>query len=161
MIVLIYIFCMVAANLLIALLGPWFSTFNAFLFIGLDMVLRDRLHDKWKGKNLYKKMLLLILSASVITFVLNPAAGGIALASVVAFIVCMLINTFVYQYLIKKNWMVRSNTSNVFGAAGDSVVFPTVAFGSFMYEIVLLQFAAKVVGGFLWSLMFKKWGKVQ
>ena len=33
----------------------------------------------------------------------------------------------------------------------NSIVFPTLAFGGFMPVIVLGQFAAKVLGGFLWS----------
>lgn len=159
MIIFLYIFCMVVANLTIAFFGPWFSPINAFIFIGLDMVLRDKLHDKWKGKNLYRNMLGLILTASVITFILNPAAGLIAIASVVAFVSSMLVNTIVYQFVIDRKWMFRSNTSNAFGSAVDSLVFPTVAFGSFMWDIVLLQFIAKVGGGFMWSWAFKKfWG---
>lgn len=161
MIIFIYISCMVVANLLIASFGPWFSPINAFMFIGLDMVIRDRLHDRWKSKNLYRNMALLVLSASLITYLLNPAAGVIALASVAAFSACMLVNTLIYQLVIKYKWMVRSNTSNVFGAATDSIVFPTIAFGSLMWEIVFLQFIAKVGGGFLWSFMFKKIWRVE
>ena len=41
-------------------------------------------------------------------------------------------------------------------AARDSIVFPTLAFGLFMPEIVLGQFVAKFVGGFLWSLVLQK-----
>ena len=43
--------------------------------------------------------------------------------------------------------------SNVFGALVDSLVFPTIAFGGFLPWITLGQFAAKVAGGFLWSLV--------
>ena len=45
----------------------------------------------------------------------------------------------------------RANQSNVAGAAVDSFVFPTIAFGSFIPQIVILQFAAKVLGGFVWA----------
>lgn len=50
MVVLIYISALVIANLLVAHFGPWFSPINAFLLIGLDLSLRDYLHDKWKKK---------------------------------------------------------------------------------------------------------------
>jgi hypothetical protein len=43
------------------------------------------------------------------------------------------------------------------GAAVDSVLFPTIAFGVLMPEIVILQFAAKVIGGGFWSYIFKKY----
>jgi uncharacterized PurR-regulated membrane protein YhhQ (DUF165 family) len=62
----------------------------------------------------------------------------------------------VYQRLVSKQWLIKSNASNAAGAAVDSLIFPTIAFGSLMPAIVLLQFAAKVVGGALWSWMLRK-----
>ncbi len=53
--------------------------------------------------------------------------------------------------------MIRANDSNVLGSAIDSIVFPTLAFGLFLPEIVLAQFFAKFVGGFLWSLVLQKY----
>lgn len=41
-------------------------------------------------------------------------------------------------------------------AAIDSVLFPTLAFGVFMPHIVLMQFAAKVGGGAIWSWVLRK-----
>lgn len=161
MLVFLYIACMVVANLSIAFFGPWVSPLNAFLLIGLDMVVRDRLHDQWLHENLIIKMFGLIAVAGIITYVLNPAAGVISVASTLAFVAAMSVNTLVYQIIHKKKWMVRSNVSNVGGSAADSVVFPTVAFGVFMWEIVLLQFIAKVAGGLLWSWAFKKFGGVK
>lgn len=154
----IFIMSMVLANMTILWFGPWFSAINAFVLIGLDMVLRDKLHDSWKGKNLYPKMLGLITAAAIITFVLNPASLTIAIASVSAFVVAMLLDTVIYNFLIKKKWLIRSNASNVGSSLADSLVFPTVAFGSIMPSIILMQFFAKVVGGFLWSLALKKLG---
>ena len=40
--------------------------------------------------------------------------------------------------------------------AVDSILFPTIAFGSFLPLIVLGQFAAKVGGGFVWSLLLNR-----
>jgi hypothetical protein len=40
-------------------------------------------------------------------------------------------------------------------------VFPTLAFGSFMWTIVLGQFLAKTLGGFVWSLLFRWWDNRQ
>jgi len=48
---------------------------------------------------------------------------------------------------------VRVNGSNVVSAAVDSVVFPTLAFGSFLPWVILGQFLAKVAGGAVWSLI--------
>lgn len=153
--VLIYITAIVLANLSVAYFGPWVSPINAFLLIGLDLSLRDKLHERWKD-NLWIKMLALIVGAGIISFVLNPASMIISIASVVAFVCAGVVDAFVYQRLISKDWMIKSNASNASGAAVDSIIFPTIAFGSLMPEIVLLQFVAKVVGGGLWSWILKK-----
>jgi uncharacterized PurR-regulated membrane protein YhhQ (DUF165 family) len=146
----IYICALVIANLSVAYFGPWVSPINAFLLIGLDLSLRDKLHEKWKN-NLWSKMISLIVVAGAISYVLNPAAGKIALASVIAFILSGLVDAFVYQKLKHKSWMIKSNGSNTAGALVDSMVFPTIAFGGLMPMIVLLQFAAKVSGGAIWA----------
>jgi len=152
----IYIAALVSANLLVAWLGVWFSLINAFVLIGLDLSLRDKLHDLWEGDKLPIKMGGLIASASIISYVINPATGMIAFASLAAFSLSMVADSLAYQYLKRKEWMIRANGSNIAGSAIDSVVFPTIAFGTLMPEIVLLQFLAKVSGGFIWSWLLNK-----
>jgi len=152
----IYVASLVAANLLIAAFGVWFSPIGAFILIGLDFSLRDKLHDLWQGEKLYIKMGGLIATASIVSYVINPATGMIALASFVAFALAMIADTIAYYFLREKPWMIRSNGSNVAGAAVDSIAFPTIAFGGFMLEIVALQFFAKVFGGGIWSYWLRK-----
>ena len=152
----VYIAALVAANLLLAWLGPWFSLVNAFVLIGLDLSLRDKLHDLWEGDKLAIKMGGLIATASIISYAINPATGMIAFASLAAFSLSMVADTVAYQYLKNKDWMVRVNGSNTAGALVDSIVFPTIAFGGLMLEIVALQFIAKVGGGYIWSKILVK-----
>jgi len=152
----VYIAALVAANLLVAWLGPWFSLINAFVLIGLDLSLRDKLHDLWDGENLPMKMGGLIATASIVSYAINPATGMIAFASLAAFSLSMVADAVAYQYLKGKDWMIRVNGSNMAGALVDSVVFPTIAFGGLMLEIVALQFIAKVGGGYIWSKVLVK-----
>jgi len=98
----------------------------------------------------------LIASASIISYAINPATGMIAFASLAAFCLSMVADAVAYQYLKSKDWMVRVNGSNIAGAAVDSIVFPTIAFGGLMPEIVALQFFAKLMGGGIWSYLLKK-----
>ena len=149
----IYIASLTLANLLVSWLGPWVSPINAFLLIGLDLTLRDRLHDKWQGKNLSLRMGGLILAAGLLSFAINQNAGVIAIASFVAFTVSQMLDALVYQKMMRFERWKRVNSSNVVGAGADSLIFPTIAFGGLMPEIVALQFAAKVAGGFVWSLI--------
>ena len=152
----IYIAALVLANLLVAWLGPWFSPINAFVLIGLDLSLRDKLHEQWQNDKLILKMGGLIVVASVVSYLLNPAAGTIALASFVAFALAMIADSIAYHFLREKSWMIRSNGSNIAGAAVDSITFPTIAFGGLMLEIVALQFIAKLFGGGIWSFLLTK-----
>lgn len=151
---LLFIGALIAANLSIATFGSWVSPINAFLLIGLDLSIRDKLHDQWSGSPY--KIGLLILVSGLISYLLNSSTGIIAIASVIAFCMSMIVDSFVYQLMKNKKWLVRSNLSNVAGAATDSLIFPTIAFGSLMWEIVLLQFASKVAGGFIWCHLINR-----
>lgn len=149
--VIIYVAAITAANLSVATFGPWVSPINAFLLIGLDLALRDSLHDRWRGPGLWPRMLALICTAGVISYLLNPATGIIAIASVAAFTIAGAVDALVYHLLRDRPFMQRSNGSNAAGALADSFIFPTIAFGGFLPHIVALQFAAKAAGGFLWA----------
>ena len=151
--VVMYLVAIVAANLLVAQFGPSVVVINAFVFIGLDLTARDHLHDAWKRRNLWSKMALLIGTGSLLSWLLNRSAGPIALASFVAFGCAGIADALVYHLLGERSRMLRINGSNVVSAAVDSIVFPTLAFGGFMPLVTLGQFAAKVAGGFVWSLV--------
>lgn len=146
----IYALAMTLANLSIATWGPWVSPINAFVLIGLDLALRDWLHVRLK----VWQMGALIAATGLLTYALNPAAGMIAIASSCAFTLAAVADWSAFS-VIKGSWLRRANLSNVAGAAVDSIVFPTIAFGVLMPQIVLAQFVAKVAGGALWSLMLK------
>ena len=157
--VFIYLVAIVAANLIVNAFGPSASIFIAFLFIGLDLSLRDQLHDSWQNEKLIIKMLALICGGSAITVVLNWDALPIAIASATAFLVAGTGDALVYTFLRKYKFLIRSNGSNIVGSALDSIIFPTMAFGVLMPEIVLGQFAAKVAGGFIFAVIIQKWMK--
>lgn len=148
----IYILSMVSANILVWWLGPWFSPINSFILIGLDLTLRDVMHErisKWQ-------MAAMIVIGGAITFLANPSAYQIALASSVAFVVSSMADWATYSKLRSYKWLVRSNGSNVVGAVVDSAIFPTLAFGAFMPHIIAMQFLAKVIGGSVWAYLLRK-----
>ena len=155
--VIIYISAICTANILVSEFGPVVTPLNAFVLIALDMTLRDKLHDMWVGKNITLRMSWLILTAGIISYIINPETGVIAIASVSAFTLSAATDSFVYQMAISRRWLVKSNASNVAGAAVDSLVFPLVAFGSFMPMVILAQFTAKTIGGIAWSIIIAKY----
>lgn len=147
----IYITAICAANFSVNAFGPAITPVNAFLLIGLDFVIRDKLHEKIG----MLKMIFLIAIAGAISFAINPSTDMIAIASVSAFALAALTDAAVYQKLINRAWMVKSNGSNIASSAVDSLAFPLIAFGAFMPWVVFGQFAAKVFGGAAWSWILR------
>ena len=147
----LYAAAMLAANLSVATWGPWVSPINAFFLIGLDLALRDLMHTRLRPV----QMLGLIAGTGLLTYGLNPAAGVIAVASAVAFTGAAVADWAVFSRATG-SWLRRSNTSNVAGAAVDSLLFPTIAFGALMPQIVLAQFVCKVAGGAAWAWLLSR-----
>lgn len=147
----IYIAAICAANFSVHIFGPVITPVNALLLIGLDFVIRDKLHERIG----LLKMMMLIIVAGTISFAINPATDMIAIASVAAFALASLTDAGVYQSLINRPWLVKSNGSNIASSAVDSVVFPLIAFGAFMPWVVVGQFIAKVAGGAVWAWLLR------
>jgi uncharacterized PurR-regulated membrane protein YhhQ (DUF165 family) len=147
----LYAAAMVAANLLVVAFGPAITPLNAFFLIGLDLALRDWLHVRMRPW----QMGALIAATGGLTYLLNPAAQHIAIASAVSFAVAALADWLVFVRM-PGTWFRRSASSNVAGAAVDSLIFPTLAFGVLMPHFVLLQFAAKVLGGTAWAWLLSR-----
>lgn len=146
-----YVLAICCANFSVHVFGPAITPVNAFLLIGLDFVIRDKLHERVG----ILKMMLLIIFAGAISFAINPATDLIAIASVSAFALASLTDAGVYQLLIKRPWLVKSNGSNIASSAVDSVIFPLIAFGAFMPWVVAGQFIAKVFGGAMWAWLLR------
>jgi uncharacterized PurR-regulated membrane protein YhhQ (DUF165 family) len=165
LLILVYVVAMVATNLAVWWFGPWSSPIIAFLLIGLDLMMRDVMHERLDRK----RLAIIVIVGGFITWLVNPAAQQIAVASAIAFSLAALANWIAYQFvgagadnhLPEGNssrpwslpWLIRANGSNVVGAAVDSIVFPTMAFGVFLPEIISLQFVAKVAGGAVWCFV--------
>ena len=149
--VFLWLLAIVGANLSATHFGIWATPVNAFLLIGLEITLRDYLHTKLK----HSQLVLMVVIGGVLSFVINKDAMNIAIGSSLA----VTISCFVDYYLFSKSkgtWFSRSNKSNVGSAAADSIIFPTVAFGTFNIAVVLLQFLLKVFGGFIWSYLISR-----
>jgi len=153
----LYLIAIVAANLLVAQFGPSITIINAFLFIGFDITCRDYLHRAWHNRNLRRNMVLLIGAGGILSALLNINALPIAIASTAAFVLSGIGDTIVYGALFHRPFLVRSNGSNLVSALIDSLVFPVLAFGwPPLWGIVLGQFAAKTIGGAVWSWVINK-----
>ena len=155
----LYLAAIIIANLTTAVFGPSWSIINAFVLIGLDLTTRDYLHEAWhKGR--WWKLSLLIAAGSIISWLLNKDAGQIAVASFVAFASAGIIDTIVYHLLKDKAHILKVNGSNILSSATDSLLFPWIAFGSMMPWITIGQFVAKVIGGFGYFYLLRRFNVV-
>lgn len=146
----------ILANLLAAKFGPTMTVINSFVFIGLDLSSRDQLHELWHNRGFTYKMGSLILAGSCLSWLLNQNARAIAIASFIAFLVTAIVDTLVYMILYKKHYLIKVNGSNLISGLADSIIFPTLAFGTFIPFVVLGQFLCKLFGGAVWSIILKK-----
>lgn len=150
----LFLAAIVAANLLTASDPRWAVT-NAFLLIGLDLVARDRLHDRWEGSSRWLKLGALVAAGSALSYLLNADAERIAIASAVAFAAAFTTDALVYAALRGRPWLERANWSNIPSSAVDSLVFPLLAFPVLDWHLVIGIAAAKIGGGAVWSLILK------
>lgn len=154
--VLVYLTSVILANLIVTAFGPSASVPTAFVLIALDLTARDSLHDAWHDHHLKRKMAALIFTGSALSALINIQALPIAIASFAAFALSESADTVVYMLLGNRSRAIKVNGSNVVSAAVDSLAFPILAFGlPVLWGIVIGQFAAKTVGGYLWSLVLR------
>ena len=146
-----YALAMTLANLSAAKFGPAVTPINAFVLIGLDLALRDWLHIRLR----HWQMFFLISATGGLTYFFSQSAGSIAIASAISFTVAAIADWAVFSRM-SGSWIKRANGSNIAGAAVDSVLFPTIAFGELLPEIVVLQFIAKILGGAVWAFFLSK-----
>lgn len=142
----VYALAMTGANLSAATFGPSVTPINAFILIGLDLALRDWLHTRLRAIQMFG----LIAASGALTYALAPSAGVIAVASACSFTAAALTDWAIFAR-VSGPWLRRANLSNLGGAAVDSLLFPTIAFGALIPHIVLLQLIAKVAGGAIWA----------
>lgn len=156
-----YLAAIVAANLSISHWGPTAAVYNAFLFIGLDLVSRDRLHDAWHG-HLIRNMAALIAAGSLLSYLMGiwlgsgPFVARIAIASAVAFGAAAVTDALAYHWLRAHPWYERVNGSNIAGAGVDSLVFVALWPFGFQFTYAFTLWAAKVAGGVVWALALKR-----
>lgn len=161
-----YIGANAAANLtLIALPLEWRGVGTvviAAVLIGLDITARDKLHDVWGGDKW--RLGLLIGAGALASALINLAALPIAVASCVAFALAGAVDTVAYAALHQKPWLTRVNGSNVASAIVDSAAFLSLAatLGVLPWSIVPVAFLgqclAKILGGFIWSVVLRRRG---
>lgn len=154
---LLYIAFAVAANLIVNDQGPSSVIYVAFVLVGPVLTLRDFLHKRWEDLprlGFFMRMISIIAMGSLLTYIAAPSAGDVAKASFIAFFASELCDMSVFALLRHEGTSTRTNASNVISAAVDSLLFPTIAFGSILWAVSYQQWVAKISGGVIWLLLW-------
>ena len=149
----LFLLTIIGANSTIAVLGPEYIGIVSFLVIPIDFIVRDHLHEKWQGRELWKKMFLLIFFGSFLSLICNLNSWKIAVASFFGFLLSSLMDAIVYNWLKNSSILIKGNFSNFAFALVDSIVFPLLAFGLINTQIFINQFLFKFLGGILFTLI--------
>lgn len=151
----VYLIAIVLSNILVGKFGAVAVIPIGFILVGLDITTRDALHELWKVKR-WLKMGCLIATGSFISWLINRDVALIAIASFTAFTISAILDTVTYSLLKNRYYFIKVNGSNLFSSISDSVIFISIAFGTFMPLLILAQFSAKFFGGMIWSLILRK-----
>jgi uncharacterized PurR-regulated membrane protein YhhQ (DUF165 family) len=112
---------------------------SGVLMIGLALVLRDAVHERFGAKG--------SIAAIGMGAVMSMFSPGLALASAVAFIIAELADLAVYARLRERKLWLAVLASGVVGAFIDSAAFTWLAFGS-------LEFSAGNAVGKIYASLF-------
>ena len=151
-----YLAAIVFANLGVAWIGRWAMVAASWVLIPLDLTVKDALQERWEGRGIVVRLGGLILAGSVLSAAFSASAARIALASFVAFAVSSVADSLALAALCRHSKLVRVNGSNLAGAVVDSLLFQVVTFGSFTSWLFLAQSGAKLLGGFVWSVILAR-----
>ncbi len=150
----LYLAAIVAANLITTHYAkeghPEVSVYTAFSLVAFDFVVRDVLHDWYRGRTRLLVLGTLIVAGAVLSYLANPDSALIAQWSAIAFAAAMTVDGIVYHALRRLPWAERSNASNIAGAIVDSWVF--CAGVGFPFIVAFGQVTAKIAGGAVFVL---------
>lgn len=127
-----YLLTIVAANWAVATLGRVPVGFGlvapaGVYFAGLAFTFRDLLHEAVGRRG----VILAILGGATLSFL--AASPTLAVASAAAFGLSELVDLAVYEPMRRKGWLIGVALSNVAGLVVDSMLFLTIAFGSWAF----------------------------
>jgi hypothetical protein len=156
--IIIYLLAIILSNYIAYCLGQNGLIITAFILIPFDYIIRTIFQEKWKGKNLIIRIIILIFLGGLITFIINYNTINIAIGSLSAFIIANILASIFYQLNIKKKYIYKVNISDFIAIIADSFIFQYLAFNNISLKIMISQISIKIIGGLFWYwLLFKKY----
>ena len=166
-----YLMCAAISSIAVRYFGDQYAIPASFFLTGFILTSRDFLHDRWRYRMFFPKMISLIMfgsALSMITSILyyrdDPEIVMIeSVAMSAAFLFSGFIDMASYDGMMESPRFIRVNYSNFFSAAADSIIFTSIAHTSWIdnpeslmkvfLPYFIIQFVTKVSGGFLWYIV--------
>jgi uncharacterized PurR-regulated membrane protein YhhQ (DUF165 family) len=135
------------------------------VFFGLIMGLQDRLYELWRKDYLFFKMLLLIVSGSIVTFLTNyyiymgsPGVNyALGVCGFAAFGLSRLIDFLVFHFFRKCSLSASITFSKFISGLLDPIIFfATSTLFGYYWDGAIPLFLSLVIGGIIWSYLLIK-----
>lgn len=148
-----YVAIFTIVNLIVYYCGAWVIPITTSVCVAANMMLRDRV---FCGKGL-KFSAAIAAAAGLCTFAFNHAALSVAVASFTAVVAGAFVAGSVFKLLKSKVSIEKARPiANTCSAITDSLIYPTIAFMTFLPFVSMEMFASKFLSVLLYTFIINK-----
>ena len=148
-----YVAIFTAVNLVVYLCGAWVIPITTSICVAANMMLRDRV---FCGRGL-KFSAAIAAAAGLCTFAFNHAALTVAIASFTAVVAGAFVAGSVFKLLKNKLPIEKARPiANTCSAVTDSLIYPTIAFMTFLPLVSVEMFASKFLSVLFYTFIINK-----
>lgn len=148
-----YVAIFTIVNLIVYYCGAWVIPITTSVCVAANMMLRDRV---FCGKGL-KFSAAIAAAAGLCTFAINHGALTVAIASFTAVVVGAFVAGWAFKLLKNKVAIEKARPiANTCSAVTDSLIYPTIAFMTFLPLVSVEMFASKFLSVLFYTFIINK-----
>ena len=148
-----YVAIFTIVNLIVYYCGAWVIPITTSVCVAANMMLRDRV---FCGKGL-KFSAAIAAAAGLCTFAINHGALTVAIASFTAVVVGAFVAGGAFKLLKNKVAIEKARPiANTCSAVTDSLIYPTIAFMTFLPLVSVEMFASKFLSVLFYTYIINK-----
>ena len=148
-----YVTIFTIVNLIVYYCGAWVIPITTSVCVAANMMLRDRV---FCGKGL-KFSAAIAAAAGLCTFAINHGALTVAIASFTAVVVGAFVAGGAFKLLKNKVAIEKARPiANTCSAVTDSLIYPTIAFMTFLPLVSVEMFASKFLSVLFYTFIINK-----
>lgn len=147
----LYVWGIALSDLGVWRLGPDSAPLMGGLVVGLDLVVRNRLHALWSGRRVWPRMIGLTALGAGLSALIYRDSAPVAWASFDAYLFGGLSATLAWDAAGGRDDRRCRWTALAVGSAVDALVFTVVAFRAAYPVLIVRIMVCKLLGGVVWS----------